>query len=124
MPAVRAADREEAPVHRHVVRTIVKTKGTRQMDDDKLDRCLQSVGKCCFVNYFDDFGGGLSSDSVVGLLVKNEGYAEKATQARVSTARSIIEAGRAEDALRVISGASRVPESVRVRATKIAEGLR
>ena len=94
------------------------------MDDDKLDRNLQSVGKCCFVNYFDDFAGGLSSDAVVDLLMKNESYAEKATRARVSTARSIIKAGRAKDALRVISGASRVPESVRVRAMKIAEGLR
>ena len=94
------------------------------MGDDKLDRYLRSVGKRCFVNYFDDFAGGLSSDAVVDLLVKNEGYAEKATRTRVFTARSIIEAGRAKDALRVISGASRVSESVRVRAMQIAGGLR
>ncbi len=95
-----------------------------QMDDDKLDRYLQSVGKRCFVNYFDDFASGLPSDAVVELLMKNEGYAEKATRARVSTARSIIEAGRARDALTKIGRSERVPDSVRDQAMRMASGLR
>ena len=94
------------------------------MDDDKLDRYLKSVGKRCFVSYFDDFAGGLPPEAVVELLIRNEGYAEKASRARVSTARRIIKAGRAKDALRVISGASRVPESIRDRAMIVAGGLR
>ena len=102
----------------------METKGTRWMDDDKLERYLQSVGKRCFVNYFDDFAGGLSSDAVVELLMRNEGYAEKASRTRVSTARRIIKAGRAGDALQVIGKSSRVPESIRNQAMQIAGGLR
>ena len=102
----------------------METKGTRWMDDDKLERYLLSVGKTCFVIYFEDFSGGLPSDVVIELLMRNEGYAEKASRTRVSTARRIIKAGRAEDALRVIGKSSRVPESIRNQAMQIAGGLR
>ena len=94
------------------------------MDNGKLDRYLQSVGKGYFVKYFGDFTGDLSFGAVVDLLMKNEGYAEKASRTRVSKARRIINAGRAGDAMRVIGESSRVPESIRDRAMTIAGGLR
>ncbi len=71
------------------------------MDDIRLERYLQSVGKEVFATYYDQFANpSLSNTYLLDLLVSERGYTLKACRTRVSKARSIINAGRGSDALR------------------------
>ena len=91
------------------------------MDDAQLKRYLQSVGMECFVTYYRRFADySLSNEDVAAILVNEMKYASKASRARVSTARSIIKAGLARDALIIISKSVRVPASVKDEADGIA----
>jgi len=87
------------------------------MDDVQLDRSLQSIGKACFVKYFELFSDSkLKDHDLIDLLMKHEGYKESGALTRVSQSRRIIREGRAKDALKIISGSGRVPEEVRKQA--------
>ena len=90
------------------------------MDDAKLERYLRSVGKGCFVKHFDLFGSEVVPQTAkVERLWQAEGYTWKACQSRVSTAKAIIEAGRARDALQVIADSYKVPVVLRQRAREL-----
>ena len=71
------------------------------MNDNQLERTLQSIGKACFLKYFTEFSDhSLSDEAVAGILVEREDWDEAATlHFRVRGARRIIKAGRAQDAL-------------------------
>ena len=71
------------------------------MNDNQLERTLQSIGKACFLKYFTEFSDlSLSGEAVARILVEREGWSELATlHFRVRWARRIIKAGRAQDAL-------------------------
>lgn len=75
------------------------------MNDQELERNLQSVGKGCFVKYFGEFASNSPTSDVVEILLQCEPYTEKSCRSRVSHARSIISAGRAQDALLMIADA-------------------
>ena len=91
------------------------------MNDDQLDRTLQSIGMKCFVKYFHEFcNTSLSSGDLIELLMKEEGYTESGCRTRVSCARRIIQAGRAKDALIKISKSDRVEQPFADQARKIA----
>ena len=93
------------------------------MNDQQLDRNLQSTGKECFVIYFREFcDSSLSNKEVAEILMRETDYTEKSCRSRPSHARGIINAGRAKDALMNIS-VSRVPEEIRRRARELAEAL-
>ena len=72
------------------------------MDDHQMLQTLRSVGMEVFDTFYDQFADEtLTNQQVIALLMERRGYAEPATQSRVSGARSIIRAGRGTDALRV-----------------------
>ncbi len=87
------------------------------MNDDQLERSLWSIGKGCFVAYFCQFAdGSLSNRHIIEMLMRQEGYAENGSRTRVSQARRIINAGRAEDALRNVIQSERIPNYGRIAA--------
>jgi len=90
------------------------------MNDEQLDRALQSVGMGCFVRYFDEFVKDSQSVDVAELPFRSENWTEKSCRGRGSHARRIVRAGRSMDALKRISAATRVSESVRNHALRIA----
>ena len=93
------------------------------MDDDQLERSLQSIGKGCFVEYFCQFADqNLSNSAVTEMLMRQEGYTESGSRTRVSQARRIISADRAEDALRNVIQSERIP-NYRQTADKARELL-
>ncbi len=85
---------------------------------------LKSLGMGCFVNYFEKFRDlSISNQEVAEILQEEMGYKVPASHSRTSTARSIIKAGRAIDALDLIAGSNAAP-TVRDRAARIATSLR
>ncbi len=87
------------------------------MDDAQLERSLRSIGKGCFVEYFDYFADrSLYDRNIVEMLMRHEGYTESGSRTRVSQARRIVRAGRAEDALRNVIQSQRIPDYGRVSA--------
>ena len=94
------------------------------MNDQQLERTLQSVGMACFVKYFHEFANrSLPNDAVAGLLLERETYTEDSCRTRVSKARSIIDAGCAQHALVMIAEAERVDAGARRQAEALAKEL-
>ena len=94
------------------------------MTNQQLEHNLNSVGKGCFVKYFQQFiDSSLSNTDVAEKMQEEEGYTWKACNSRTSHARSIIKSGRAMDALDIIRG-SNAETRVRERAVEIADSLR
>ncbi|GGX73794.1 hypothetical protein GCM10007392_46610 [Saccharospirillum salsuginis] len=92
------------------------------MNDEQLMRNLQSVGKSCFVKYFDEFASPTTSrEDVIKKLMSESDYTEKSCVSRTSHARSIIAAGLAEKALKKIvsSDSPLVPRETREKANEL-----
>ena len=90
------------------------------MNDQQLDRNLQSVGRGIFVAYFTEFcDRSRSNEDVAAQIEEERGYTDKSCRSRTSHARSIIGAGRATDALAMVSRSTspRVPEHIKIRAS-------
>lgn len=69
------------------------------MTDHTMEKYLKSIGKGFFVEYYDKLADlSVPNQKVASIVQREKGYTT-ASQ-RVSTARSIIKAGRGEDALR------------------------
>jgi len=82
------------------------------MDDNQLDRSLRSIGKKCFVDYYDKFSDSrLSNADLIELLMKNEGYKESGCKTRVSQSRRIIKSGMSINALKEILKSSKLDDS-------------
>jgi hypothetical protein len=87
------------------------------MDDRQLDDCLHSTGKGSFVKYYEMFSDNTrQDDSLMDILMKNENYTEGSSRTKVSRARSIIRAGRGQDALKIIAKSAGVPSEIRDKA--------
>lgn len=94
------------------------------MNDQQLQRNLQSVGMACFVKYFGEFANlSLPNQTVAEILREREGYTPGSCSGRVSTSRSIIRAGRARDALLMIANAGNVSRHTAEQARALADGL-
>lgn len=94
------------------------------MDDQQLNRNLQSVGMCCFVKYFGEFdNNALPNRAVAEILRERESYTPASCSSRVSKSRSIIRAGRARDALLMIAGSAKVCRRTAEKAKELADGL-
>ena len=95
------------------------------MDDNQLERNLISVGKECFVTYFEQFDNcELSNQDIARRIQEDRGYTWKSCQSRTGHARSIIRAGRKRDALEKIRDSERVRDQrIRDRAASIAASL-
>ena len=93
------------------------------MNDQQLDRDLRSVGREVFVAYFAEIcDRSRSSEGVAPQLEEERGYTEKSCRSLTSNARSIILAGRATDALAMVSRSTspRVPELIKIWASELA----
>lgn len=91
------------------------------MNDEQLDRSLRSIGKACFVNYFEEFSNmQIPNSDLIDLLMQKEGYTESGSKTRVSQSRRIIREGRAGDALEIVADSNRVPGSVTQKAQELA----
>ena len=74
------------------------------MNEQQLQRTLNSVGMRCFIAWFRQFcDPSLSNEDVAAQMQEVERYSAKACRARVSGARRIIKAGRGRDALEKIT---------------------
>ena len=95
------------------------------MDDIQLKQRLRSVGMTCFVNYFHLFSDfSLSHERVAEILIEREGWEKASTRhRRVRGAHSIIEAGRAKDALTLVADSQMLPASVTSRARSLLKTL-
>ena len=92
------------------------------MNDQQLDRNLQSVGREIFVAYFAEFCDQSRSSEDVAIQIEEErGYTGKSCRSRTSHARSIIRAGRATDALVLVSHSTspRVPDHIKICASEL-----
>ena len=98
-----------------------KGQADMEMSDDQLKRSIQSVGKKCFVNYFEKFRDLTQSpEDLVDLLVEDNHYAKTASATRVSCSRRIIKAGRAKEVLLDIVE-SKVEDSIKYKAKKLLQ---
>jgi hypothetical protein len=87
-----------------------------------MERLLNSVGKMCFVEYFNKFANtNIDHSDLVNTIHEEKGYSLKACQTRVSKARKIIGSGHTCDALQTIINAQRVDEKTRSSATQLYE---
>ena len=94
------------------------------MNDQQLDRTLNSIGMECFVSYFREFANDeLSNEDIVEMLMRDRGYKEKSCLTRTRGARRIIREGRAKEVLIKASESSRVPSEIAAKAKRLAAGL-
>lgn len=90
------------------------------MNDQQLNRYLQSVGKGCFVKYLELFENErYSNEDLIEKLMAEEGYTEKGSRTRVVGSRRIIEAGRRSDALEMIAESKRLDPKVVEKAKQL-----
>ncbi len=81
------------------------------MNDQQLERALQSIGKGCFIKYFENFSNpNISKEDLIDILMKNEGYMESGCKTRISQSRRIIDSGKTNEALNIILKSERVPQ--------------
>ena len=94
------------------------------MDSTKLNRILQSIGKGCFVEYFEKFNNpAYSNQELIELLMQEKGYTENGSKIRVSQSRRIIKEKAVTNALNnIIMSANTKPEA-RLNAKKILAKL-
>ncbi len=94
------------------------------MDDKQLERSLQSIGKKCFVDYFETFNDQtLSKVEVIEILMKNEGYKESGCRTRETKARKIIKAKMTVKALINISKSSKLEDSTIKKANILLKAM-
>lgn len=92
------------------------------MTDKQLLRCLQSIGKGCFIKYFASFANfNLPVEDIVEELKSNEGYEEKASKTRINSARRIFKEQRSLDALTLIVQSKRLNQELVLAAYKLIE---
>jgi hypothetical protein len=90
------------------------------MDDKQLLRTIQSVGKGCFIKYYELFRDSTqSNENLVELLMIEEGYTETASRTRVSHSRRIIQSGRAPEILAEIALSARLDYKIIAKAKEL-----
>ncbi len=89
------------------------------MNDQQLIRALNSVGKACFVKYYEH-----ADDPALPQRIRDaEGYSPVACRIRASGIRSIIiRHGRGKDALAIIANSKADPEARKKAAALLAQG--
>ena len=84
------------------------------MNDEQLQRSLQSIGKACFVKYLDTFSNSqISNEDLIDYLIAQESYKESGARTRVTQARRIIREGRTADALHMVMSSLRIDDQTR-----------
>jgi protease II len=87
------------------------------MEEKRLVRYLNSVGKKCFVKYYEMFSdSNLSNQEIVDIIETENSYTRKACNSRTSHARMILREGGAKDALELIASSDRLSSEVITQA--------
>lgn len=90
------------------------------MDDEQLDRAIKSIGKACFVKYYELFRDPTrSNEDLVERLMRQERYAEQASRTRVSQSRRIIQSGNGPKILREILQSDRLEDDIINKAKEL-----
>ena len=89
-----------------------------------IGRLLNSIGKECFVKYFDEFKSNKLSNSELAEIISNqENYSLQATKVRVNSARKIIKFENEREALELIIDSKRLESDIVEDAKKIYNSL-
>lgn len=90
------------------------------MDNRQLEITLRSMGKACFVKYYEH-----ADDPALPERMKAaEPYTYKSCQSRASCLRRVIRCGRGEDALENIANSDKVDVETRQKAAALLAKLR
>jgi len=93
------------------------------MKPDQIERELNSVGKGCFVTYYQMFADESIEDREIHEALKKDfGYTENSCRLKTSHARSIIRTGNARRAMEIISE-SESEKVLRALALRYLEAL-
>ncbi len=87
------------------------------MNDQQLIRTLNSVGKACFVKYYEHAG----DPALAQRIAEAEPYTHKSCQTRSSHLRSIIRYRRGKDALSIIANSRNVEPEARKKAVALLD---
>lgn len=94
------------------------------MKIERVIRYLNSVGKACFVRYFELFNDDSIQNHEIAQTIKEEnGYTDKACNSRTGHARMIIREGGAEEALKIITESRRLDIGVVRQAKKLLKEI-
>lgn len=92
------------------------------MNNSQVIRAIQSIGKGCFVKYFEKFHDDLQkNEDLVELLMRNEKYTETASRTRVTNSRNLIKSGHAREVLSDITQSKRLDSSIKFKAKQLLE---
>jgi|WetSurMetagenome_2_1015567.scaffolds.fasta_scaffold98149_1 hypothetical protein len=96
-----------------------------KMDNQQLERNLQTIGKGCFVKYYESFRDPmLTNKDLVDQFMANEVWNENGSKMRVTSIRRIFAASRELDALSIISNSHRLDESIKIEARLLLDTYR
>jgi len=86
------------------------------------DRLLNSIGKECFIKYYEEFSNStLDSDDLTELLMMNENCTHSSARTKVSCARRILNNYLAFDALNIIIDSKRLSQETISKAKKLLD---
>ena len=90
----------------------------KAMDDHALEITLRSMGKACFVKYYEHADDPALADR----MKEAEPYTRKSCQSRASCLRRIIRHGRGKDALANIANSEKLGMETRRKAAALLAG--
>lgn len=90
------------------------------MDDQQLEITLRTMGKACFVKYYEH----ADDPALPRRIAEAEPYTRKSSQKRASCLRRVIRCGRGKDALENIANSSKLDIGTRQRAAALLAQLR
>lgn len=85
------------------------------MNDLQLTRNLITVGKACFVKYYEH----ADTPALAQRIEQAEPYTQKSCRSRASHLCSIIRHGRGKDALEIIANSGKVDAETRKKASAL-----
>ena len=92
------------------------------MTEQQLIRALNSIGKRCFVTYYEAFKNlNNSTEQLIELLMQNESYEESGCKTRISQSRRIFLERKETDALDIIIESIRLEPEIIHKAKLLRE---
>ncbi|MBI9050773.1 MAG: hypothetical protein JEZ00_15230 [Anaerolineaceae bacterium] len=90
------------------------------MDEKQLIKAIQSIGKGCFVKYYDYFKDrSLSDINIIELMMQKEGYEESGCKIRVYYSRKIINSGYGPKILSEIAQSTKLDYATITKAKEL-----
>ena len=86
-----------------------------------IEQLLRSIGKTCFVKYYEIFAGDLTNQEVIDILKTSEKYKVTGCRTRVSCARVIINGNQSIAALQLVVDSRHIAitEAIKDNARKL-----